>query len=151
MNISDEIKAVRFFNNLHEKQLSLKKQKGKVLNYTANLCRHYYKSEALIKKALKKPSKLHYEVIGMIRLGCYLIEEDPQNTPKIIHHMVECIKPHHKWATSIVNGTLRNIVRNKDQWSQDMALSDKYNVPSWLFEKIAHHYPLHFEDIFNQW
>jgi 16S rRNA (cytosine967-C5)-methyltransferase len=155
MTISNEIQAIRLFNavisNTAKRNSQVTNAKGKTLDYLSSLYRHHIKTEALIKRALAEPNKLPFEVLGLIRLGCFLLQEDPDQAPKIIHRMVECIKPHHKWATGVINASLRKINKNNTIWLKDLTPWQYYSIPLWLYKKITKAYPEKAPSIFNQW
>ena len=85
MTLSNEIQAIRIFSAVIANAPKRYKTKGKTLDYVSSLYRHHIKTEALIKKALAEPNKLPIDVLGLIRLGCFLLQEGPEQSPKTIH------------------------------------------------------------------
>jgi 16S rRNA (cytosine967-C5)-methyltransferase len=117
------------------------------------VCRWFFKLDFIAKQLLQKPMKaMDSDIYALILIGLYQIiyMETPENI--IVSESVDAAKKLKKqWATGLINATLRNFLRQKDELLEkaDKNLLAKYSHPQWLTDKIKTAYPADWESILN--
>jgi len=100
--------------------------------------------EYIISKASKiKLGKIHPKILIILKIGIYqLIFMDRVPESAAVNESVNLAKKHgHKGTIGFVNGILRNISRNKDEFikidkqSKSDLVSIKYSHPKWMVER----------------
>ena len=100
--------------------------------------------EYIISKASKiKLKKIHPKILIILKMGIYqLIFMDRIPESAAVNESVNLAKKHgHKGTISFVNGILRNIIRNKEEFikiekkNKADYISIKYSHPKWMVER----------------
>lgn len=111
--------------------------------------------EYIISKASKiKLKKIHPVILIILKVGVYqLIFMDRIPPSAAVNESVNMAKKHgHKGTIGFVNGILRNISRNKDEFMKIEAknkadyISIKYSHPKWMVERWIKEYGVEFTE-----
>ncbi len=114
-------------------------------------CRYYFQLKHIQKNFLKKSIKAKEMQVEMLLL-CALYELIYLNTQPhaVVNETVEALKIIKKhWAVKLINGILRNFLRQKSQQLENLTKNPVafYAHPLWLIEKIKKAYPTDFQKI----
>jgi len=116
--------------------------------------RHYFSLTDTVSQYLKKPFKnkdLDIHCLLLISTYQLLFTRIPDYA--VINEAVNAtIKMKKKWAKGLVNAVLRNILRsqkNKSELTQSHNDEIAFDHPQWLVQKIRHHWPEDFSQIFE--
>jgi len=119
------------------------------MNY--GLLRHYYSLELILSKLLKKPlADKHIDLKILLLLGLYQIEYMKTPTHACVNEAVNTTRLLGKnWATGLVNGVLRQYIRQRESISEQLAEDPvfKFDHPDWLVKKIQSSWPDQAESI----
>lgn len=113
--------------------------------------RHYYQLEALLKQLMNKPLKAkEADLEVLLIVGLYQLKflSVPQHV--VLNETVNAAKQLGKsWATGLVNGILRQFLREQDSLSaiKSPSLEEQYNHPAWLIEAIKEAWPTQWQTI----
>lgn len=110
--------------------------------------RYYPRLQALLKLLLKKPIKKKEALIELLILtGFYQLEMMRIPDHAVVMETVTAVRELKKdWAANLVNGVLRNFLRNKESLLKKLAQDPQAHFahPQWLIDKIKRAWP-------NQW
>ncbi len=100
----------------------------------------------LLQKSLKKKD-MDIELVLMIAIYQILYSRVPDYA--VVDAAVKQVqKSKKKWAGRLVNGVLRNFIRQKDSLLQHLQKSDaNYAHPEWLLEAIRNDWPQHWKQL----
>lgn len=113
--------------------------------------RHYYQLEAILKQLMAKPLKAKDVDLELLLLvGLYQLQylSVPKHT--VLNETVNAAKQLGKsWATGLVNGVLRQYLRDQLNLSsyKSLTIEEEYNHPKWLISAIQHAWPTKWQDI----
>ncbi|MFT7688302.1 MAG: 16S rRNA (cytosine967-C5)-methyltransferase [Candidatus Azotimanducaceae bacterium] len=112
--------------------------------------RHYYELTTLLKNLLTKPlPKKHLDLELLLMAGIYSIDHLNRPSHTSVNAVVEStIKLNKKWAKALVNGVLRQYIRQKDALREDIPQESLCNHPLWLQKRISNAYPKLSEQIY---
>jgi 16S rRNA (cytosine967-C5)-methyltransferase len=112
--------------------------------------RHYYELTAITKLLLTKPlPKKHLDLALLLLAGIYSIDHLNRPSHTSVNAVVEApIKLKKKWAKGLVNGVLRQYIRNKNSLREKLTPENLCNHPLWLQKRISDAYPAQAEQIF---
>ncbi|GAV23723.1 16S rRNA (cytosine(967)-C(5))-methyltransferase RsmB [Carboxydothermus pertinax] len=124
------------------KKLPKKEDRDFVLELTYGVIKQIMFLDYMAEKLLKKRSKLPPFVVNALRVGLYqLYFLDKVPTYAAINETVEAVKKNYREFSGLVNGVLRNFLRNKDEiikvTSEDSVkyLAITYSHPEWMVER----------------
>lgn len=121
---------------------------------TYGTLRWYYRLDAIAKLLLTKSSKKTDPLIySLILVGFYqlLYLRIPQHA--VLFETVDATRTMQKsWATSLVNGVLRNFMRSQDKILPQLEnnLVAKYSHPNWLIKRLKQDLPEDWLEILNE-
>jgi 16S rRNA (cytosine967-C5)-methyltransferase len=124
---------------------------GFIKSISFGTIRYLIRIDYIIKKLSKiKFSKIHTDILNIMRLSLYQLiymEHIPESA--VVNESVKLAKKHgNKGAVGFVNGSLRNFIRNKDEFlkieckTNIEKLSIKYSYPIWIVREIEKVYGL---------
>jgi len=116
--------------------------------------RYYPQLDAIITQLISKPLKRKdNDVYAIIMIGIYQLYKMRVAEHAAISETVQLCKTIKKnWATGLVNATLRNFQRCKDELIEEFSANDPYfsfNHPSWFIEKLKANWPDQWQDILD--
>ncbi len=114
--------------------------------------RYYPQLETIIAQLITKPLKhKDNDVYAIIMIGIYQLYKMRVAEHAAISETVQLCKTIKKnWATGLVNATLRNFQRSKEELLEELCGNDPYflyNHPSWFIEKLKANWPDQWQDI----
>ena len=123
--------------------------------FTKELCfgvmRHFYQLENIAGQLLKKPMRnKDYDILALLLIGCYQILQMRTADHAAVSETVEATKIlKKKWATGLINGSLRNLLRNTSKIvsKANNSAESRYNFPEWLMESLQKSWPQQWESI----
>ena len=123
--------------------------------FTKELCfgvmRHFYQLENIAGQLLKKPMRnKDYDILALLLIGCYQILQMRTADHAAVSETVEATKIlKKKWATGLINGSLRNLLRNTSKMvsKANNSAESRYNFPEWLMESLQKSWPQQWESI----
>ncbi len=164
MYISQQIAAIAISNVLAGRNLTLAlpdaldaypaatpQQRGAAADLSYGTLRYYGETNAYLVKLLEKPlSNTH--ITTLLLVAIYQLLHDKADDFTVVNQAVEAAgdaKP--RWAKGLVNGVLRNFLRQKDQLAialkqDEVAL---YSYPQWWINKLKTQYPNNWAAILN--
>lgn len=113
--------------------------------------RWYYQLDSLIALLLQRPLKRRDSLIQALLLsGAYQIchLRTPQHAA--VSSTVDAAKQLGvSWASALINGTLRNLIRKREYLLSNISQSDqsKFAHPQWLIDEIRDNWPVHWQQI----
>lgn len=124
---------------------------GFIKSISFGTIRYLIRIDYIIKKLSKiKFSKIHTDILNIMRLSLYQLiymEHIPESA--VVNESVKLAKKYgNKGAVGFVNGSLRNFIRNKDEFlkieckTNIKKLSIKYSYPIWIVKEIEKVYGL---------
>lgn len=126
--------------------------KALVQELTYGVVRWQLRLELLLAQGLPHPLKrkdraLHY----LLLLGLYQILYTRIPPHAAVSETVTACKrlTPHPWASRLINGVLRNFLRNQAAWLQNLAADPQatYSHPIWLLDTLQTDWPQHWADI----
>jgi len=106
--------------------------------------RWYWPLAATVDSHLKKPLRAKdADIYSLLLIGAYQIQHMRVPEHAAVSETVSaCNSLSRPWATRLVNGVLRNIIRNKDS-STPASLDDmaRWSHPQWLIDSLKHQWP----------
>lgn len=127
------------------------RDRGFAQNLVIGTLRWQIQLEAIINQLVKKPFKeKDQDVALLIQLGLYQILH--LNVPEhaaVGETVALTSKLRKGWAKGVVNGVLRNFIRNQETVLAEVALkpAQRFAHPQWLFKKLRKAYPEQWETI----
>ncbi len=115
-------------------------------------CRFYFHFDKILQKLLKKPIKPKDRIIHFLLIGA-LYQINHMRTPDhaAVNQCVKALKKTNQaWAKNLVNGVLRNYLRERDQLSgTPTKLVDEQSFPAFFVDQFKQSWPEHYEDIMS--
>ena len=126
-------------------------QRGAAADLSYGTLRFYGEVNAYLEKLLEKPlSSAH--ITALLLVAIYQLLHDKADDFTVVNQAVKAAgdaKP--RWAKGLVNGVLRNFLRQKDEL-KDKIKNDEvalYSYPQWWINKLKSQYPSAWQDILN--
>ncbi len=166
MYISQQIAAIAVSQVLSGRNLTLAlpdalksypnatpQQRGAAADLSYGTLRFYGEVNAYLVKLLEKPLSNEH-ITALLLVAIYQLLHDKADDFTVVNQAVEAAsyaKP--RWAKGLVNGVLRNFLRQKivlskaiqsDTENQEVAL---YSYPQWWTNKLKHQYPASWQSI----
>ncbi|BFM09859.1 16S rRNA (cytosine(967)-C(5))-methyltransferase RsmB [Simiduia litorea] len=115
------------------------RDKGLVQELCFGACRWFYRYNPIIQSLLAKPFKpKDADIHALLLLGLYQIEQMRVPDHAALSDTVEACRDLNKaWATKLVNGVLRNFLRQKDALLE----TAQSHHPKWIEKAIHRHWP----------
>ncbi len=125
--------------------------------FTKELCfgvmRHFFQLENIANQLLKKPLReKDYDIYALLLIGAYQILEMRTADHAAVSETVQATKLlKKKWATGLVNASLRNLLRNTEKMvtKANTDIEAKYNYPQWLLENLQKSWKDDWQDIIH--
>ncbi len=125
--------------------------------FTKELCfgvmRHFFQLENIANQLLKKPLReKDYDIYALLLIGAYQILEMRTADHAAVSETVQATKLlKKKWATGLVNASLRNLLRNTEKMvtKANTDIEAKYNYPQWLLENLQKSWKDDWQDIID--
>ena len=166
MYISQQIAAIAVSDVLSGRNLTLAlpdalssypnatpQQRGAAADLSYGTLRFYGEVNACLEKLLEKPlSNAH--ITALLLVAIYQLLHDKADDFTVVNQAVKAAgdaKP--RWAKSLVNGVLRNFLRQKDALAEQIKTDPKnyevalYSYPQWWINKLKSQYPQHWQAI----
>ena len=160
MYISQQIAAIAVSDVLSGRNLTLAlpdalssypnatpQQKGAAADLSYGTLRFYGEVNAYLEKLLEKPlSNAH--ITALLLVAIYQLLHDKADDFTVVNQAVKAAgdaKP--RWAKSLVNGVLRNFLRQKEVLAEKIKADSKinevalYSYPQWWINKLKNQYP----------
>lgn len=156
MYISQQIAAIAVSNVLSGRNLTLAlpealasypkatpQQKGAAADLSYGTLRFYGEIQAYLEKLLEKPlSNAH--LTALLLVAIYQLLHDKADDFTVVNQAVQAAsyaKP--KWAKGLVNGVLRNFLRQKADLAKALVQNEvaQYSYPQWWINKLKAQYP----------
>ena len=164
MYISQQIAAIAISNVLAGRNLTLAlpdalnaypnatpQQRGAAADLSYGTLRFYGEVNAYLVKLLEKPlSNAH--ITALLLVAIYQLIHDKAGDFTVVNQAVKAAgdaKP--RWAKGLVNGILRNFLRQKDQLAIALIQDEvaTYSYPQWWITKLKTQYPNDWAAILN--
>lgn len=162
MYISQQIAAIAVSDVLSGRNLTLAlpdalsiypkatpQQKGAAADLSYGTLRFYGEVNAYLEKLLEKPlSNAH--ITALLLVAIYQLLHDKADDFTVVNQAVKAAgdaKP--RWAKGLVNGVLRNFLRQKDALAEKIKADEValYSYPQWWINKLKSQYPQHWQAI----
>ena len=162
MYISQQIAAIAVSDVLSGRNLTLAlpdalssypkatpQQRGAAADLSYGTLRFYGEVNAYLEKLLEKPlSNAH--ITALLLVAIYQLLHDKADDFTVVNQAVKAAadaKP--RWAKGLVNGVLRNFLRQKDVLAEKIKADEValYSYPQWWITKIKSQYPQHWQAI----
>lgn len=131
-----------FVNN---ETLEIEKDVSLLKHICYGVARYFPRLEFIASQLLKKPfKKKDADIYALVLIGIYQIFEMRIKDHAAVSETVNAVKLTEKgWATGLVNGVLRNCIRQKDDLAIkiDKNESAKLVLPQWFIDKIKRIWP----------
>ena len=129
------------------------RDRGLAQELSYGVLRWYYQLDALIAPLLQRPLKQRDSIIRALLLtGAYQIIHLRTPEHAAVSSTVEGARQSGRpWATSLLNGVLRNLIRQREDLlsSTKKSLKAEYSHPDWLIGKIKKNWPDDWQSILN--
>jgi 16S rRNA (cytosine967-C5)-methyltransferase len=118
-------------------------QKGAAADLSYGTLRFYGEVNAYLEKLLEKPlSNAH--ITALLLVAIYQLLHDKADDFTVVNQAVKAAgdaKP--RWAKGLVNGVLRNFLRQKDALAEKLKTDEvaQYSYPQWWINKLKNQYP----------
>ncbi len=124
---------------------------------TKELCfgvmRNFFQLENIASQLLKKPLRnKDYDIYALLLIGCYQILQMRTADHAAVSETVEATKIlKKKWATGVINGSLRNLLRNTSQMvsKANNSIESRLNFPQWLLDELQSKWKDNWESIID--
>ena len=107
--------------------------------------RHYFRVSAIVDRLVKKPlPDKHLDLRILLMAGIYSIDGIRRPAYASVNEAVDCAQTLGKeWAKGMVNGVLRNYIRNRDEIDRAVATNPEAVTehPRWLQQQIEQAWP----------
>lgn len=113
------------------------------------VCRFYPRLQALVSPLVKKPLKIKdRDIECLLLLGCYQLDYMRIPDHAAISETVAAARQLNKpWATSFINGVLRQYQRQGAQLASHLDDAARLSHPAWLLQKLQQQWPGHWRSI----
>ncbi|MFK8069085.1 MAG: 16S rRNA (cytosine(967)-C(5))-methyltransferase RsmB [Gammaproteobacteria bacterium] len=132
-------------------QISDPRDRGLAQELSYGVLRWYEQLDAIMSPFLQRPMKKRDSVLkALLLIGAYQIFHLRTPEHAAVSSTVECARQSGRpWATSLLNGILRNLIRKREHLLTQVNLSNKqkYSHPAWFIEKIKIDWPDDWETI----
>ena len=128
-------------------------QKGAAADLSYGTLRFYGEIDAYLKQLMEKPltdERIH----ALLLVAVFQLLHDKADFFTVVNQAVHAVgqlkRPAPKtWAKGLVNGILRNFLRQKDQLAKQLSVSEvaTYSYPQWWINKLKIQYPDHWQSI----
>ena len=128
-------------------------QKGAAADLSYGTLRFYGEIDAYLKQLMEKPltdERIH----ALLLVAVFQLLHDKADSFTVVNQAVHAVgqlkRPAPKtWAKGLVNGILRNFLRQKDQLAKQLSVSEvaTYSYPQWWINKLKIQYPDHWQSI----
>lgn len=164
MYISQQIAAIAVSQVLSGRNLTLAlpdalksypnatpQQRGAAADLSYGTLRFYGEVNAYLVNLLEKPlSNAH--ITALLLVAIYQLLHDKADDFTVVNQAVKAAsdaKP--RWAKGLVNGVLRNFLRQKEALSSRIKTDEVaiYSYPQWWINKLKNQYPQHWQSILN--
>lgn len=113
-------------------------------------CRHFFSLEFLLEGLLSKPlRKKDKDVKCLLLIGLYQLKHMSLPDYAVINETVSAVSNLKKpWSRGLVNGVLRNYLRDADTFEQKLKLSpaaNRLDQPEWLIKQLMNDWPEHWQ------
>lgn len=117
-------------------------------------CRHFYSLEFVLKQLVAKPLRSKdKDVKCLLLVGLYQLRHMSLPEYAVINETVSGVNKLKKtWSRGLVNGVLRNYLRDLDSVELKLKSSPaciKFDQPKWLADQIQQDWPNHWQEIFE--
>ncbi len=162
MYISQQIAAIAVSNVLAGRNLTLAlpealssyssatlQQRGAAADLSYGTLRFYGEVSAYLTQLLEKPLSNEH-ITALLLVAIYQLLHDKADDFTVVNQAVKAAsyaKP--KWAKGLVNGVLRNFLRQKDALAEKMKVDEVaiYSYPKWWINKLRSQYPKSWQSI----
>ena len=166
MYISQQIAAIAVSDVLSGRNLTLAlpdalksypsatpQQRGAAADLSYGTLRFYGEVNAYLIKLLEKPLSNEH-ITALLLVAIYQLLHDKADDFTVVNQAVQAAsyaKP--RWAKGLVNGVLRNFLRQKEALSQQLQSDTKnnevatYSYPQWWINKLKNQYPATWQNI----
>lgn len=105
------------------------------------VCRQYFLLEQILTQLLVKPVK-EADLQALLLVGLYQLQFMRVKPHAAVSETVAAVG-NRKWAKGLVNGVLRNFLRDSEQLAQQALSNDQaaFNHPAWLLRQIRQAWP----------
>ena len=156
MYISQQIAAIAVSNVLAGRNLTLAlpdalssypkatpQQKGAAADLSYGTLRFYGEVNAYLTQLLEKPLSNEH-ITALLLVAIYQLLHDKADDFTVVNQAVKAAgdaKP--RWAKGLVNGVLRNFLRQKDALAEKLKTDEValYSYPQWWINKLKKQYP----------
>ncbi len=124
-------------------------QRGAAADLSYGTLRFYGEVNAYLQQLLEKP--LSSEIItNLLQVAIYQLLHDKAESFTVVNQAVTAAsyaKP--RWAKSLVNGVLRNFLRQKEALKSKIEVNESalYSYPQWWIDRLKRQYPSAFQSI----
>ena len=128
-------------------------QKGAAADLSYGTLRFYGEIDAYLSQLMEKPltdERIH----ALLLVAVFQLLHDKADSFTVVNQAVHAVsqlkRPAPKvWAKGLVNGILRNFLRQKDQLDKQLSVSEvaTYSYPQWWINKLKIQYPDHWQSI----
>jgi 16S rRNA (cytosine967-C5)-methyltransferase len=124
-------------------------QRGASADLSYGTLRFYGEIQAYLSRLLEKPLN-DAKINALLAVALYQLLHDSADDFTIVNQAVNAAsyaKP--KWAKGLVNGVLRNFLRQKEALSHSFIGNDEvqYSYPQWWIDKVKKQYPSNWQAI----
>ncbi len=116
------------------------------------VCRQYDRLEFILGKLLKKPLRnKDVDIKVLLLMGIYQLRYMRVKSHAAVSETVAAVN-RKTWAKSLVNGVLREFIREQDVLENlaDKSKQAKYSHPGWMIDKFEHCWPQAAEQILHE-
>ena len=156
MYISQQIAAIAVSNVLAGRNLTLAlpnalssypkatpQQRGAAADLSYGTLRFYGEVNAYLTQLLEKPLSNEH-ITALLLVAIYQLLHDKADDFTVVNQAVKAAgdaKP--RWAKGLVNGVLRNFLRQKDELKNKLKTNEiaLYSYPQWWIDKLKKQYP----------
>ena len=126
-------------------------ESGLIKDLCYGSCRWFYRLEAILKQLLAKPLKTKdSDIHALLIIGLYQLAFTQMPDHAVLNETVKATKPLKKdWAKNLVNGVLRQYLRDHDNLDNNALDKSPTAHPKWFVERIESAYPDHAKDILD--
>jgi 16S rRNA (cytosine967-C5)-methyltransferase len=126
-------------------------QRGAAADLSYGTLRFYGKVNAYLVKLLEKPLSNEH-ITALLLVAIYQLLHDKADDFTVVNQAVKAAgdaKP--KWAKGLVNGVLRNFLRQKETLTERIKIDEVafYSYSQWWINKLKNQYPSAWQSILN--
>ncbi|WP_230976268.1 16S rRNA (cytosine(967)-C(5))-methyltransferase RsmB [Pseudothauera nasutitermitis] len=120
--------------------------RGAVRDLAWGTLRDYGRAEAVLSRLMQKPLDEPYQ--SFLRIALHRLERCPEQAHTIVDQAVEAVAAAAPGLKGVVNGVLRNVVRQGEQvarWREADAVA-RHRHPQWWIDRLRAAWPAEWED-----